>query len=423
MKRRGVSSTAFYLCVLSFICLIVRWSIPRIALVNVTPPSIDSSPAKEPVIDPSRRVRTATPIVTETLPRVVGWTFPKDFQLPLTDEDSIGMTLVSASKRKELTRQKIQGLQSTLDAALLASKRQSWIPLTNEIPLLIHQTWKSHDVSGLKSVQDSVGSWKTRNPEAVHLLWNDTDIEDLMRRFYPVLFHRVYEKIASRPILKADLFRYMVLSTFGGVYADTDTECKRPLRDWIRESDLGVSLPSKERPPTPRISFIAGVEADVFKEYGESWRGIYSHPLQMCQWAMASRAGNMHKISLLGRESHPVLFSTDHPVLAQTLNLVYSRLALLSEEEIAGGDVIALTGPGPWTEALFWSWLGHGVDWKDLREFGDAPRVIGDQLVLPITGFSPGYGEVLIGKFGRMGSKSVFDSDVRVRHHWAGSWR
>jgi alpha 1,6-mannosyltransferase len=87
------------------------------------------------------------------------------------------------------------------------------------------------------------------------------------------------------------------------------------------------------------------------------------------------------------------------------------------------GDVIQLTGPGPWTDAIFWSWKAHGVDWQDLREFGDKPRVIGDQFILPIAGFAPGYGEVLMTKFGTIGSKSVFHPDVRVRHHWAGTWR
>ena len=95
----------------------------------------------------------------------------------------------------------------------------------------------------------------------------------------------------------------------------------------------------------------------------------------------------------------------------------------MSAKEAAAADVIQLTGPGPWTDAIFWSWKAHGVDWHDLREFGDRARVIGDQLIFPISAFAPGYGEVLFGSFGKMGAKSVDDPYVRSRHHWAGSWR
>lgn len=86
-------------------------------------------------------------------------------------------------------------------------------------------------------------------------------------------------------------------------------------------------------------------------------------------------------------------------------------------------DVIELTGPGPWTDAVFWSWKAHEVDWQDLREFGDRGRIIGDELVLPITAFSPGLGEVLITNYGNMGSKPIRDKDARVQHTWDSSWR
>ena len=36
---------------------------------------------------------------------------------------------------------------------------------------------------------------------------------------------------------RADFFRYMVILKHGGVYADIDTECRRPLRDVIQPHD------------------------------------------------------------------------------------------------------------------------------------------------------------------------------------------
>ena len=39
---------------------------------------------------------------------------------------------------------------------------------------------------------------------------------------------------------RADFFRYMVILKHGGVYADMDTECRRPLRDVIQPQDTMV---------------------------------------------------------------------------------------------------------------------------------------------------------------------------------------
>ena len=39
---------------------------------------------------------------------------------------------------------------------------------------------------------------------------------------------------------RADFFRYMVILKHGGVYADMDTECRRPLREVIQPHDSMV---------------------------------------------------------------------------------------------------------------------------------------------------------------------------------------
>lgn len=253
----------FRICILVFLCFLVCYVVQKFL-------NSGASDSNDPIVlDPSRRVLNMTPIQ-------IGWTFPKTFQVSKELTDSSLVTVVPTSER-------ILRLRSTLEAAILASERRVWIPHTGDIPLIIHQTWKTYDMSSAPNhVRNSVSSWKSRNPDAIHLIWNDTDIEILARQFFPN-FGLLYNKI-QRPILKADIFRYMVLSVFGGVYADTDTECSRPIMDWIYPADLGGAKSTD-------ISFIIGVEADVFKEFGDKWRGIYPHPLQMCQWAMAARAG------------------------------------------------------------------------------------------------------------------------------------
>lgn len=51
------------------------------------------------------------------------------------------------------------------------------------------------------------------------------------------------------PILRADIARYLLVYTYGGVYADLDTRALRPVEEW-RDGHANVSL-------------IVGVEADA----------------------------------------------------------------------------------------------------------------------------------------------------------------
>ena len=46
----------------------------------------------------------------------------------------------------------------------------------------------------------------------------------------------------SRPALKADLARYLIVHTFGGVYSDVDTLCLRPIDTWADGNQVGACL-------------------------------------------------------------------------------------------------------------------------------------------------------------------------------------
>jgi len=77
---------------------------------------------------------------------------------------------------------------------------------------------------------------------------------------------------------------------------------------------------------------------------------------------------------------------------AEIDGLVGSNLLALKKD---GGPVGILdwTGPGVWTDATVnYLEVKYGVKWTDLRELS-APMRVGEVLVLPVTGFSPGIGQ------------------------------
>ena len=190
------------------------------------------------------------------------------------------------------------------------------------------------------------------------------------------------------------MWRYLVLATEGGVYADSDVHCLRPISTWgddpswngrrysisfpclITTVDLDFRRPDDWSPP----SIIVGVEADVGNRH--DWHTWWPRPLQFSQWTIASARG------------HPILIDTIRRVVEMALAPLPTPLPSVMER----------TGPGPFTDSVLrYVRIGWGKTWADLRELGQdgwRPREAkrgsawGDIKILSITGFSPGVGSV-----------------------------
>ncbi len=133
-----------------------------------------------------------------------------------------------------------------------------------EIPARIFQTWKVKD-----TLPDNFAIWsktfREMNPAFIYDLWEDADnrrfIEDKFPWFLPI-----YDRYPAE-IYRADAVRYFYLYEFGGIYADMDTECLRPL-DGLRclgddivlgrmgpDIDFPHSLPNAIMASRPRQEF------------------------------------------------------------------------------------------------------------------------------------------------------------------------
>ena len=83
----------------------------------------------------------------------------------------------------------------------------------------IHQTWKSHNVP--EHLKKQVRSWREQNPNCRYKLWDDKECYLFIKDKFPD-FLKTYN-LLNKPVMKADLFRYLVVYHYGGVYADIDT--------------------------------------------------------------------------------------------------------------------------------------------------------------------------------------------------------
>lgn len=101
--------------------------------------------------------------------------------------------------------------------------------LTSKIPLKIWQTYKSQALP--ISAIEAQKTWIGFNPEFSYFLYDDADIESYIQQKWPSDFLDFFHAL---PIgaMKADLWRYLILTSEGGVYSDIDSICMLPIREW-----------------------------------------------------------------------------------------------------------------------------------------------------------------------------------------------
>ena len=93
------------------------------------------------------------------------------------------------------------------------------------VPKIIHQSWKTTEISDTFKIWAS--SWKTTNPDYQYWFWTDKDNRELVEAYYPEFLY-TYDVMPAN-INRADFARGLYMHKYGGVYADLDTWCLRPV--------------------------------------------------------------------------------------------------------------------------------------------------------------------------------------------------
>ena len=106
---------------------------------------------------------------------------------------------------------------------------RSTMEYAQKVPKIIWQTMKTNRVPVF--MKEYADTWMTHNPEYEYRFYDDNDILDFLKIDFPE-FLAGYRKI-KYGASKADLWRYLIIYKFGGVYADMDCRCVNPLRQWI----------------------------------------------------------------------------------------------------------------------------------------------------------------------------------------------
>jgi len=137
------------------------------------------------------------------------------------------------------------------------------------IPRIIHQTWKSARLPPKFARYQE--TWTRLNPDCDYRFYDDAACAELVHREFPDLVD-LYDSLPL-PILKADLFRYLVVFRYGGLYADLDMECLKPFGLFFGVEGAVVSI-----------------EARVTAK--RQWELGYRHPYQIANCIFASGPGH-----------------------------------------------------------------------------------------------------------------------------------
>ncbi|XP_052799105.1 uncharacterized protein LOC128230701 [Mya arenaria] len=105
------------------------------------------------------------------------------------------------------------------------------------IPHNIHQMWikqdnassgeNTSDLSVPDTYVDNMQSFMQHNPHWTYYFWTNSIARQLIAYKHPYLLE--FFDNATEAVVKADLTRYVAIYEIGGLYADLDTACLRPL--------------------------------------------------------------------------------------------------------------------------------------------------------------------------------------------------
>jgi mannosyltransferase OCH1-like enzyme len=106
------------------------------------------------------------------------------------------------------------------------------------IPKILAQTWKSADLP--TPAAELQRGWRSLNPDFAYRFYDDAQCREVIAETFPQ--HLAAYDSLPHSVMRADLFRYAVIYRNGGVYADIDMECLRPIGGLLSEASCLLSI-------------------------------------------------------------------------------------------------------------------------------------------------------------------------------------
>ena len=133
----------------------------------------------------------------------------------------------------------------------------------------IHQIWFQGKNSMPHKYNETIKSWMQKNPGWRYQFWDEESLSSLISSKYPTYFERWNN--LDKIIKKCDAARCFILHQYGGVYADLDTICHKPLDTLIKDfslDDFDITFCEEAQDVNEHFHWKADLRNLVLKEYG-----------------------------------------------------------------------------------------------------------------------------------------------------------
>lgn len=109
-----------------------------------------------------------------------------------------------------------------------------------KIPRIIIQTHKNLLFKN-REYYDASRSWILKNPGYTYIFYDNNDCQEFLLKYFNPIVSFAWYKIKPGAF-KADLFRYCILLILGGIYADFDTICVKPIEEIIDPNTFSLFI-------------------------------------------------------------------------------------------------------------------------------------------------------------------------------------
>ncbi|HEY9078016.1 MAG TPA: glycosyltransferase [Anaerolineaceae bacterium] len=152
------------------------------------------------------------------------------------------------------------------------------------IPKVIHQIWKDQHIPA--SMTEYRESWRHHHPGWKYYLWTDQDLRAFIDKHYH-WFLPVYDAYPE-PILRVEAARYFLLYHYGGVYAEQDLECLKPLDPLLTSKELMLVQESEVQfkahfPVVKPFDTLLGTALMVSARKHPFWEHVFRRLEQFCR--------------------------------------------------------------------------------------------------------------------------------------------
>jgi mannosyltransferase OCH1-like enzyme len=121
------------------------------------------------------------------------------------------------------------------------------------IPKIIWQTYESEYIDLPVKAKEMFDSWRLQNEGWDHRYLSAKERSIFVKDNFDKEWYEIYSSYKVN-VLRADLWRYMCLYIYGGLYCDLDMFCKKPIETWIDlNSKFVVSVEPNEEGYTQSI--------------------------------------------------------------------------------------------------------------------------------------------------------------------------